>query len=459
MPKGQAMISAVRNIGGTLLGVAVIWGDGLRALGQLAVIGIKSARGEGGLKQNIGVTLKTPSGQRKVFALLRAFWPNLSLQRQLVKSYDNTGTVIVTRSDDCLDVLARNEDFEVVYGSRMRKLTDGENFFLGMQPGWDYTRDTSAMRLAARHTDVPAIVLPRAQLMAADIVERSHGKIDLPAQLSLQVPWDMTNTYFGAGGPDAATMKDWTSTLFWYLFEDLPADPQLDAKAMNCAAGLRDYLDAAIVDRKANPTDAEDILNRCLALQAADAPGMSDLGIRNNILGLLIGAIPTISKACCYAMDELLNRPETLAAAHQAAVTGDDAAFENYIWEALRFYPHNPVIYRRATCDTVIARSTLRQVNVKKGQMVFAATASAMFDRRAVDAPQEFRVDRSFESYIIWGNGMHLCFGAAINKAVIPAILKPLLQQKNLRRAQGKDGQIDTGPTPHPQHFHLEFDA
>lgn len=452
------MISAVRNIGGTILAVLMVWGEGLRAAAQLAGIAFKASRAEGGLKQNIGAELKTVSGQRKVFEVLRAFLPNLSLKRKLVKSYDNTGTVIITRSNDCLDVLARNEDFEVVYGSRMRKLTDGDNFFLGMQPGWDYTRDTSAMRLAARHTDVAEIVLPRAQLMANDIVERSHGKIDLPAQLSLQVPWDMTNTYFGTGGPDAATMKDWTSTLFWYLFEDLPADPELDAKAMNCAAGLRDYLDAAIADRKANPTEAEDILNRCLALQRADTPGMSDLGIRNNILGLLIGAIPTISKACCYAMDELLNRPEELERAHRAALT-NDASYEYYIWEALRFYPHNPVIYRRATRDTTVARSSFRQVNVKKGQMVFAATVSAMFDRYAVEAPQEFRINRPFETYIIWGYGMHICFGAAINKAVIPAILKPLLAQKNLRRAPGPAGQIDTGPTPHPQHFHLEFDT
>ena len=453
------MISALRNIGETVFNGAAIWGEGLRSLGQLGMIGARAARADGGLRKNIGPELKSVSGQRKVFEVLRAFSPNLSLKRQLVKSYDNTGTVIVTRNNDCIEVLDRNEDFEVVYGSRMRKLTDGDNFFLGMQPGWDYTRDTSAMRLAARQTDVAEIVLPRAKLLAGDIVERSHGKIDLPAQLSLQVPWDMTKIYFGVGGPDAATMKEWTSTLFWYLFEDLPADPALDQKAMSYAAALRDYLDTAIADRKTNPTEDADILNRCLALQAADTPGMSDIGIRNNLLGLLIGAIPTISKACCYAMDELLNRPDELILAQSAARAGDDATFENYIWEALRFYPHNPVIYRRATRDTVIARSTFRQARVKKGQMVFAATLSAMFDRRAVEAPHEFRVNRPFETYIIWGYGMHTCFGAAINKAVIPAILKPLLAQRNLRRAPGPAGQIDTGPTPHPQHFHLEFDA
>jgi cytochrome P450 len=453
------MFSAIRNAVTTVFAVLAVWGEGLMALGQLIGLVASSATKEGGLRKNIAGPLQELPTQRKILSVLRAFWPNLSLKRKLVKAYDNTGTVIVTRHNDCLDVLRRDEDFEVVYGSRMRKLTDGENFFLGMQPGWDYTRDTSAMRLAARHTDVAGIVLPRATDLATGIVAQCGGKLDLPAQLSLQVPWDMTDTYFGVGGPDAATMKDWTTILFWYLFEDLPADPELDRRAMECAAGMRAYLDGAIAARKAAPTDGADILNRCLALQSADTPGMSDLGIRNNLLGLLIGAIPTISKACCYALDDLLNRPEALLTAHRAALQGDDATLANCIWEALRFTPHNPIVYRRARHDTVVARSTLREVKIRKGQMVFATTLSAMFDRYAIDAPNTFRTDRPFDSYIIWGYGMHTCFGAAINEAVIPAILKPVLAQKNLRRAPGAAGQIDTGPTPHPQHFHVEFDT
>lgn len=451
------MITAIRNAVVTVLAVLTVWAEGLLALAQLLVFGAKTAIG-GDAKARLAAAFKEPPTQRRVFQVLRAFWPNLALNRQLVKAYDNTGTVIVTRSNDCLDVLRRDEDFEVVYASRMRKLTDGENFFLGMQPGWDYTRDTSAMRLAARRTDVAGIVLPRATALAGDLVAQGGGRLDLPQQLSLQVPWDMTETYFGVGGPDAATMKDWTTILFWYLFEDLPADPALDRRAMEAAKGMRDYLDGAIAARKASPTEAPDILNRCLALQSAGTPGMSDLGIRNNLLGLLIGAIPTISKACCYALDELLNRPDELARAQAAARGGDDATLASCIWEALRFQPHNPVVYRRATRDTVIARDTLREVKVKQGQMVFAATHSAMFDRYAVAAPNDFRTDRRFEIYIIWGYGMHTCFGAAINEAVIPAILKPVLAQKNLRRAPGAAGRIDTGPTPHPQHLHIEFD-
>ena len=116
------------------------------------------------------------------------------------------------------------------------------------------------------------------------------------------------------------------------------------------------------------------------------------------------------------------------------------------------------MIYRRATRDAVIARSTLRELRVKKGQMVFVATQSAMFDHHGVETPGAFRAHRPFEDHIIWGQGMHTCFGAAINAAIIPAILKPLLARSNLRRAEGPAGGIDTGGTPFPQHFTVTFD-
>ncbi len=440
---------------GILLGS---WGEALGALVRLIGVGFKIATAPGGFKQNAATSFTDPATQRLVLSVLRVLAPNLSLSKQLVKSYENTGTVIVTRREDVLDVLHRDADFAVVYGPRMRKLTAGENFFLGMQPGWAYSRDTSSMRLAARMSDVPEIVLPRAAKLAQQIVADARGRLDLPPALTLRVPWDMTEHYFGVGGPDAATMQDWTTTLFWYLFGDLGADPTLEAKSMAQAAAMREYLDQAIAARKASPTDAPDILNRCLALQAAGTPGMDDLGIRNNLLGLLIGAIPTISKACCLALDELFRHPDALARVQDAARSGDDARLSNGIWEALRFNPHNPLIYRRATRDTVIAASTLRQRKIKQGQMVFAVTLSAMFDRREIADPDRFRLDRRFEDYIIWGTGLHTCFGATINAAVIPAILKPLLARPGLRRAGGAAGQVDTGGTPFPQHFEVVFD-
>jgi len=435
-----------------------MWGAGLAGLGRLAGAGLVAARAPGGLRANTATLLGDPVRQMQAAAVLRAFVPNLRLNRELVAAYDNSGTVIVTRHADVMDVLRRDHDFEVVYGPRMRELTAGANFFLGMQPGWDYRRDTSAMRLAMRDTDVPARIAPRAADLAAGAVADAGGRIDLPPDLTLMVPTDMVTGYFGLTGVDAGNLQRWATRLFWYLFGDLAADPALGAQAMEDARNLRDALDTAIAARKAAGGDSDDLISRCLALQAAGVPGMDDLGIRNNLLGLVIGAIPTISKACCLAMDELLRRPDALRRARAAARTGDTAQLAPHLWEALRFNPHNPVIYRRATRDTVIAPGTLRARRVRKGDMVFAVTLSAMHDPAAIDAPGQFRPARPFTDHVIWGTGLHTCFGAQINAAVLPAMLMPLLARPGLRRAEGDAGRCDTGGTPFPQHMTLVFD-
>jgi cytochrome P450 len=118
----------------------------------------------------------------------------------------------------------------------------------------------------------------------------------------------------------------------------------------------------------------------------------------------------------------------------------------------------NPAIYRRATRTTVIAPNTLRALTVPKGTMVFASNLSAMFDRLKIGHPGDFRINRPWESYILWGDGMHACFGAHINRAVIPAILKPLLARRRLQRVPGGAGQIDTEGTPFPVHLWLQFE-
>jgi len=435
-------------------------GAALAALGRLIAIAIKSLFGhDGTLQQRLVAGLTSPVGQRAAFDVLRAFLPNIVIKRKFITSYDNGGTAVVTRFEDVKEVLARDGEFEVVYGPRMIEITGGQNFFLGMQDTPDYTRDVSNMRIAVRRTDLPSIVQPFAARKAAELVAATRGRIDVPQDLTLRVPTQLLDVYFGTPGPSEREMIAWTTDMFWYLFIDLSADPTLDKRALQSAAQCRTYLDGVVRDRKARPSSADDVLNRCLAMQAAGLPGMDDLGIRNNLIGLVIGAVPTTSKAAVLALDQLLERPDALAGAQRAARADDDALLARHIFEALRFNPVNPVIYRRANRDTVVAAGTLRARKIPRSTMVLAANYSAMFDRFKLYDPESFRTDRPWDSYILWGDGLHTCFGAHINQVLIPAILKPLLQQKGLRRAPDASGQIDTGGTPFPVHLRLEFDA
>lgn len=422
--------------------------------GALAAVAVIAVRVPGALMRgDLAAAFATTTMQRRVFALLRAVWPNLVLKRRLIAAYDNTGTAIVTRHADVTEVLEREADFAVVYEPRMRAITDGENFFLGMQDGADYVRDVSLMRLAVRRDDVAQRIVPVVAARADAIVAAAPGRIDVPEALALPVLAHLVREYFGTPGPTDRALTEGTTLMFWWLFADLAADEAVARRATAAAADTRAWLDAAIAARKAAPTETDDVLNRCLALQRAGTPGMDDLGIRNNLIGLLIGLVPTLSKASVLALAQLLDRPHALESARAAAQADDDALLAAHVFEALRFDPVNPIIYRRAVIDTEVARGTLRARRIPAGTMVLAANLSAMFDPLAVEAPDAFRTDRPWRDYMLWGYGMHACFGSHINRAVVPHLLKPLLARPGLRRAEGAAGQVDGNGSPFPAHF------
>jgi cytochrome P450 len=355
-----------------------------------------------------------------IFAVLRHMKPTL-----IVKNF-----ALVTRFEDVQEVLMRDDVFQVTYGEKMRVITDGRDFFLGMQNSPEYTRDVSNMRSVVRREDISGRIVPFVARQAQSLVAAAGPEIDVVTQLTKTVPARWVGDYFGCPPPSDEELAGWGSAIFRYLFTDLTNDPAVGQAAKNAAAATREWLDRTIADRKVNPNQNDDVLNRCLALQKAGVPGMDDLGIRNNLLGLLTGAIPTTSKCCTQALDELLKRPDALEGAHRAALADDDPLLASYVFEALRFNPNNPGIFRIAAQDYTVAKGTLRATKIPKGTTVLPATQSAMFDEHHVDAPHEFRTNRPPYLDMHFGYGMHTCFGQYINRVQIPGILKPLLKKK-----------------------------
>jgi cytochrome P450 len=382
-----------------------------------------------------------------LFAVLRRVKPIL-----IVKN-----VALITRFEDVQEVLARDDVFHVTYGEKMRVITGGEDFFLGMQNSPEYERDVAHMRSVMRRQDMAAI----AGFVASTsrrIVAQSGGQLELVNQLSRVVPACWIADYFGTVPPSEEELADWGSAIFQYLFTDLTNDAAVGSAAREAAAKARRWLDDCITGRKASGGKQDDVLGRCLALQSIGAPGMDDLGIRNNLIGLITGAIPTTSKCCAQALDQLLERPGVLAEAQAAAAAGNDALFAAYVFEALRFNPNNPGVFRLAAADYTVAKGTPRATLIPQGASVLAATQSAMFDGNKVDSPNDFRVDRPAWVYMHWGYALHTCSGQYINQVQIPAILQPLVARKNLRRAAGNAGKLQFCG-PFPSGLGVTFDA
>ncbi|MCX7066172.1 MAG: cytochrome P450 [Methylococcales bacterium] len=362
---------------------------------------------------------------------------------------------VVTRFEYVQEVLSRDEIFLVTYQEKMEKVTAGENFFLGMQNSPRYTRDVSNMRLVVRRDDIAEKIAPFVDDCAAKIMASAHGRIDVPVELSRVVATRLIGDYFGTPGWNEVEFADAASSMFQYLF--FPDDPELEKTALKAAAKSRDYIDSTIAERKRNRRQHDDVLERCLQMQDAGMAGMSDLDIRNNFIGLIIGAIPTTSKCAVLVLDYLLSQPTLLDQAQQAARTNDNDALTQYMLEALRFNPFTPGIGRITAEDYVVGRGTLRATKIPKGTNVLVATQSAMMDCLKLKSPRQFQLDRPNYQYLHFGFGLHTCFGQYINRAQITRIVKAVLQHQGLRRAAGQEGQIQY-EGPFPVHFVVEFD-
>lgn len=388
---------------------------------------------------------------QKVFALLRVARPVL-----LVK-----GVAIVTRFRDVVEVLRADPDFSVSgYAPPMRAITG--DFILGLDNGPDYERDISLLRLVFRQADVPAVkaLVTRA---AEDLVGRhaDSGSLDVVQDVANRVPARLVAQWFGVPGPDEDTLIRWSRALFEEIFVNLKHDRVLTERATAAAAEIGPYIDRLVADRKAllarGGTGPDDLLGRLLAQQTLGEQAFSDLEIRSNLIGLLVGCIPTTSKAATLALYELLRRPDELRAAAGAARDGDEARVSEYVQEAMRFAPQAPGLFRKAVRDVQIAGGTRHATTIEAGHVVFAATQSAMLDGDIVEDPDEFRPGRPDGLYLHYGAGLHTCIGQYVNRVHIPAIVTALLRLPGLRRADGEHGDLVMEGN-FPDRMRVEFD-
>ncbi len=366
---------------------------------------------------------------------------------------------VVSRYDDVLEVLQREDVFSVseIYLDKMVETTG--SFPLGMQDGPQYQREAGQMRAALHPEDLDKI-RASATADARELVDAvvPSGSLDLVGGLTRIVPARLVAEYFGAPGPDQAVLMRWMRSIFRHIFLNLGNDSNVKQAADISSRELRAYLQKLVADRKqeiAGGTPVpDDFVTRLVKLQKDDPAGPDDDTIRRLIGGTIVGAVDTNSKAAVQAVDALLDRPAELGAAHAAAVAGDDRLVARYVFEALRFNPQNPFLLRHCRQDYVVAAGSDRERKIPAGNLVLAGTFSAMFDETRVNDPDSFRLDRPDDTYIFFGHGLHTCFGQHIARVLIPVIAQAALRLPNLRRW----GSIEWDGA-FPNRFMLAFDV
>jgi cytochrome P450 len=350
-------------------------------------------------------------------------------------------------------------------------------------------REKSLMQGMLNRDDIPRV----RQLIedsARDILDKAGGNIEIVKQYCRMVPAVLVQEYFGLDGIDRKQLIEWSFWNQYDAFHNQPFDLNSEEKfrhivkehdkvseelavyiavlilrktvKLKIKQMLAMFIDTwrfvmralrRLLNRPEKPAKKEDIVTTMLRSRFAKQVDFPIVRLGVNAGGLLIGSIETTSQAVAQAIEYFLKDPALLARAKRAAALDDPDSFDNLVWEALRFVPISPYVFRQASVDYRIARGTEHETKVAAGTNLLLLTQSAMFDPYAFDDPEDFDPERNWYHHFNFGFASHDCLGKYIGMVMIPEMVRQVMLRQGI---EGK-GDIDYEDGPFPESYQLAW--
>ena len=383
---------------------------------------------------------------------------------------------LVARFDDVTDVLLQPRIFTV--SLYLPKMGDGI-YLMAHDDDALHTREKSIMQGLLNRDDLPQIRRLVARL-SNELLDAAGRHIEAAYGYCRSVPAGLVQEYFGFTGIQRSELIEWSYWNQYDTFHNQPFSMLPDAQRSHVTdqhqltgERLTRYIEELIAHRgitvkatgwwhalrrllarlsgSASPTD--DIVARMLRTHF---PGEVDYGIKRlgvNAGGLLIGAIETTSQAVAQVLQYLLEHEKLLEQAQAAARLPSTDLFDGIVWEALRFVPIAPFLFRQCAEEYTVGRGTDYATAIPAGAYVLALTQSAMFDRRTFDRPADFVPGRNWYHHFHFGFGSHECLGRYVGMVMIPEMVRQLMLRPGLRA----HGRIDSKGGPFPESYELSW--
>jgi len=435
---------------------------------------------------------KYPLVQRWIRDDPLAFFKQLRQQRPVLET---PNCVLVANFVDVRDMLSMPKIFTVdLYKPKMAVTGPDDGYLMAHDDDALHYREKSLMQGLLNRKDLPRLRRLVAQT-AEQILTSAVGKIELVNDYSRKVPVQLVQEYFGLDGIDDQDLIRWSYWNQYDAFNNQPFDGLSDSeyqriidKHDQVSKELSAYIASLMIRKvvrvkltapinmlwhplrnllyrvlgRAEPENSDDMVSRMLRstfAKEADFP-LTRVGV--NAGGLLIGAIETTSQAVTQVVEYLIDHPEQLQQAKQLARQDSTSAFDALVWEALRFVPIRPDIFRQAACDYTIAKGTAHETQIKAGTIVRLLIHSAMFDPYAYQDPDRFNPDRTIYHNFVFGFGSHQCLGKYIGMEMIPEMVRQVMRCGDLRSEGPISYRNDTFPDregPFPEQYPLSWSS
>lgn len=324
--------------------------------------------------------------------------------------------IVVAGHAQVREVLRRDLEFGIapINGARISEVD--EAFVLGMDRGVVLVHEREALYRALAHADREPIM----RSIEAGIADRLDGRseVDTVNGYARPIAARTAQLLFGInGGGNDQLFMDAVRAVFAHTFLNLGNDQTVRARAIRASKLIDRWLTEEVERRLAAGEPGEDMMGALLRQRLLDARG----AVRT-LAGMLVGSIDTTA-SCVAKIIAVIGRDRKLLQA-VADDADDPARMLGWCWEALRRWPHNPVVLREALCDT-----RLGSYPIKKGEQLWLWTQAAMQDESAFPDARRLRPDRPAEQYLHFGDALHVCAGRSINSVQIPMLVTALVRR------------------------------
>ncbi|MFK8050940.1 MAG: cytochrome P450 [Halioglobus sp.] len=207
------------------------------------------------------------------------------------------------------------------------------------------------------------------------------------------------------------------------------------------------FFSSLIPGRRSNPGD--DLISKIVNAEV-DGERLSDEDIAGFCMLLLIAGNETTTNLLSNLLHHAASNPG-LWEALRADRSKIDAAIE----ETFRFDAPVQFVFRTITEDM-----SLHGQNLSAGDMAILVMGSANRDIDQHEAPDEFRLDRTTNSHLTLGHGIHFCIGAPLGRMEARLALGALLDRfKSIRHAPQENVRTHSHMLRGFHHLWLEFEA
>ncbi len=304
------------------------------------------------------------------------------------------------RRVDELDKLLTEAGLESVMRDRLKRAVE-EPSLLGLDPP-DHTRLRSLVNKAFTPKQVEAL-RPRIEAVVDELLDAvEDGRVDMMEALADPLPTIVIAELIGVPVEDRDRFKLWSDAVARQLEPTITRDESIEAFKAN--AELRDYFDAIIKQRRAEPRD--DLLS---ALIAAEEEGdkLTHEEMVSTLILLLVAGNETTTNLIGNGLLALLRHPDQLE-----RLRDNPELMENAIEELLRYDSPVQTDARTTTEDVVIGGQ-----QIKAGEQLILLLGSANHDPEVFDDPARLDLGRDVREHVSFARGNHYCLGAPLARA------------------------------------------